>query len=183
LRYADGCDLAVILSSRDPRAIRRYALADFALHPQIRASGPLDRSLLPRPSNRVSDGDEARMEWADDVDRAVRGAARGPDHAILLSMARMFVVDDRAGRGYAYLRQDGRVVTVVATDEDTATELLWSCLSAEQDGDRSIDHVNGEQQWAIRVALAARLPIQTAGPVFWRGRRPPACYLPDGAYL
>ena len=183
LRYADGCRTAVILSSRDPRAIRRYAVAGFELHPQIRASGPLDRSLLPKPSSRVAVGDAGRTDWADDLDRTVRGAARGPDHGILLSLGRMFVVDDSSGRGYAYLRQDGRIVTVVATDEDTATDLLWACLAAAQDGNRSIDHVNGEQQWAIRVALAARLSVEAAGPVFWRGRRPPPCYLPDGAYL
>jgi hypothetical protein len=81
------------------------------------------------------------------------------------------------------LRSDGRILTVAATNDDAATALLWHCLAAGHEGDRSIDHVNGAQQWAIRVALAARLTLQPAGPVFWRGRQPPASYLPDGAYL
>lgn len=183
LGYADGAETAVILSSRDPRAIRSYASAGFDLHPQIRAHGPLDRGLLPRPSDRVRLGDDSRIDWADDLDQLVRGAGRGPDHRTLLGMARMFVVDDAAGRGYAYLRADGRVVTVVATDDETATALLWECLAAEHDGERGIDHVNAAQQWAVRVALAARLSLEAAGPVFWRGRQPPASYLPDGAYL
>lgn len=183
LRYADGVDAAIILSSSDPRAIRSYAVAGFDLYPQVRASGPLDRSVLPRADGRVRVGDASRAEWADELDRSVRGAARGPDHTVLAGMAQMYVVDGASGRGYAYLRTDGRIVTVVATDDETATALLWQCLSSEQDGDRSIDHVNSGQQWAIRVALAARLPIQPAGPVFWRGRTPPASYLPDGAYL
>lgn len=183
LRYADDVDTATILSSSDPRAIRSYAVAGFDLYPQVRATGPLDRALLPRPSGRVRDGDASRVEWADDLDRLVRGAARGPDHTVLSGMSQMYVVDDASGRGYAYLRTDGRIVTVVATDDDTATALLWQCLAAEQDGDRTIDHVNGGQQWAVRVALAARLPIKPSGPVFWRGRTPPASYLPDGAYL
>ena len=183
LRYANGVETAIILSSSDPRAIRSYAVAGFDLYPQVRATGALDRSLLPRPDARVRLGDASRADWADDLDRSVRGAARGPDHTVLSGMAQMYVVDDASGRGYAYLRTDGRIVTVVATDDETATALLWQCLAAEQDGDRTIDHVNGAQQWAIRVALAARLPIQPSGPVFWRGRTPPASYLPDGAYL
>jgi GNAT superfamily N-acetyltransferase len=183
LRYADGVDTAIILSSSDPRAIRSYAVAGFDLYPQVRATGALDRALLPRPDERVRVGDASRMEWADDIDRSVRGAARGPDHAALLGMAQMYVVDDVAGRGYAYLRTDGRIVTIAATDDETATALLWQCLAADQDGERTIDHVNGAQQWAVRVALAARLAIRPSGPVFWRGRTPPASYLPDGAYL
>ena len=183
LRYADGVDSAVILSSSDPRAIRSYATSGFDLYPQVRATGPLDRSVLPRGNGRVQPGDVSRAEWADSIDRSVRGAARGPDHTVLCAMAQMFVVDDKAGRGYAYLRFDGRISTVIATDDETATALLWACLAAEQEGQRTIDHVNGAQQWAVRVALAARLPIEPAGPVFWRGRTPPASYLPDGAYL
>ena len=183
LAYADGADTAVILSSRDPRAIRSYASAGFDLHPQIRATGTLDRALLPRPNDRVRPGDDTRVEWADDLDRQVRGAARGPDHTLLLGMAQMFVVDDASGRGYAYLRHDGRILTVTATDDQTATALLWECLAAERDGESGIDHVNAGQQWAVRVALAARLSLEAAGPVFWRGRQPPAAYIPDGAYL
>jgi GNAT superfamily N-acetyltransferase len=183
LGYAAGAETAVILSSRDPRAIRSYAVAGFDLHPQVRASGQLDRSLLPRPDSRVKAGDPSRAEWADAVDRLVRGAARGPDHHLLAEMGQMFVIDDTAGRGYAYLRRDGRIVTIAATDDDTATALLWQCLAAEQNGEREVDHVNGAQQWAVRVAVAARLRIEPAGPVFWRGRTPPSCYIPDGAYL
>ena len=183
LTYADGVDTAVILSSRDPRAIRRYASAGFALHPQVSADGPLDRSLLPAPDPRVREGDIDDAELADAVDRQVRGAARGPDHHLLAGIAQPYVVDDASGRGYAYLRNDGRIVTVAATDDDTATALLWRCLADCPGDERTIDHVNGEQQWAIRVAIQARLTLKPAGPVFWRGRTPPPSYLPDGAYL
>jgi GNAT superfamily N-acetyltransferase len=183
LTYADGVDAAVILSSRDPRAIRRYATAGFALHPQVSASGPMDRSLLPAPDPRVREGDVADADFADAVDRQVRGAARGPDHHLLSGIAQLYVVDDASRRGYAYLRHDGRIVTVAATDDDTATALLWRCLADGPGDERTVDHVNGEQQWAIRVAVQARLTLKPAGPVFWRGRTPPANYLPDGAYL
>jgi len=183
LRYADATTTAVILSSRDPRAMRSYATAGFDLYPQIQARGEVDRSLLPRSDGRVRIGDAARAEFADAVDREVRGAARGPDHPLLCSLATMFVVDDASGRGYAYVRDDGHLVTVAATNDDTATALLWACLSTEHGGEREIGHVNGGQQWAIRVAVEARLRLEPSGPVYWRGRTPPAAYLPDGAYL
>jgi hypothetical protein len=72
---------------------------------------------------------------------------------------------------------------VAATEDQTAAELLWQCLAHEREGEVVVDHVNGEQQWAVRVAVEARLRLEPAGCVFWRGRRPPPAYLPDGAYL
>jgi GNAT superfamily N-acetyltransferase len=183
LTYADGVDCAVILSSQDPRAMRSYAVAGFDLHPQIRARGPLDRSLLPRPSGRVRVGGGNDVDLAEAVDRQVRGAARGPDQVLLAETCTMYVVDDASGRGYAYVRGDGRIVTVAATDGQTATDLLWQCVAHERDGDVVVEHVNGDQQWAVRVAIEARLALAPDGCVFWRGRRPPPAYLPDGAYL
>ena len=183
LEYAADATTAVILSSADPRAMRAYARAGFDLHPQVSARGTVERSALPRLT-RVRDGDESRAEWADAVDRVVRGAARGPDHAVLNSFADMFVIDDAGGRGYAYVRRgDARIATVAATDDNTAAELLWRCLAIEHDGQRGVEHINGEQQWAVRVALAARLCLEPAGPVCWRGRRPPPAYLASGAFL
>lgn len=184
LSYADTGDPAVILSSQDPRALRRYASAGFELHPQVRASGPLDPERLPPPSPRVRAGSSADHDFADAVDRDVRGAARGVDHAILGAFNRMLVVDDPAGRGYAYVTPD-RVETVVAVDEATATALLWECLRVGADTGRapSVEHVNGAQQWAVRVAVAAGLSIAPSGPVFWRRRPVPSGYLPSGPYL
>ncbi|MDQ1697335.1 MAG: hypothetical protein QOJ03_2688 [Frankiaceae bacterium] len=183
LTYAAGVETAIILSSRDPRAMRRYAAAGFALHPQVSASGPLDRSRLQRPGRPVRDGGPDDAAWADEIDMAVRGAPRGPDHVLLSTMFVMYVLDDADGRGYAYVRRDGRIVSVAATDDDTATALLWHALALDTDGDRTIDHINAGQQWAVDVAVAAGLRLQAAGPVFWRGRTPPLSYLPDGAYL
>ena len=182
LGYADGVATAVILSSEDPRAMRAYAVAGFDLHPQVEAKGAVDRALLPRLS-RVVDADVSRAEWADDVDRLVRGAARGPDHGLMNAQGQMYVVDDVDGRGYCYVRFDGRLVTVAATDDETATELLWRYLACDRPGEHGIDHITAGQQWAVQVALAARMRLSPAGPVYWRGRQPPPSYLPDGAYL
>jgi GNAT superfamily N-acetyltransferase len=183
LTYADGVDTAIILSSRDPRAMRRYAAAGFDLHPQIHAEGTVDRARLPASRRAVRPGGADDLAFADAVDVAVRGAPRGPDHELLARTFRMFVVDDVDGRGYAYARSDGRVVAVAASDDETATALLWECLAQDADGERTVDHINAAQQWAVKVVVAAGLRLAPAGPVFWRGRTPPRSYLPDGAYL
>lgn len=186
LTYAKGTDRAVILSSQDARAMRRYASAGFALFPQVSASGPLDPTRLRAPARPVRPGGTADTAFADGVDVAVRGAARGPDHGVMLTTATMYVTEGvgTGGRGYAYVRPDGRILTVTATDDEAATALLWQCLAHPADNDeRTIDHINSEQQWAVQVALAAGLRFAPAGPVFWRGACPPRSYLPDGAYL
>lgn len=184
LGYADPNAPAVILSSRDPRAMHRYASAGFDLFPQIRATGTVAPDRLQQPELPVRSGGPSDFAMADEVDRLVRGAPRGPDHTILAGVCSMFVVDTGDHRGYAYLR-GGRVLTVTAGDDTTATALLWRCLAETSAAgvEVHVDHVTGDQQWAVRTAVAAGLTMSPAGPVFWRGRTPPAAYLPTGAYL
>jgi hypothetical protein len=44
--------------------------------------------------------------------------------------------------------------------------------------------MTAEQQWAIRVALDARLPLSPDGPVCVKGKLGPLVpFLPSGAYL
>ena len=184
LTYAEGCERGVILSSNDARAMRTYATSGFELFPQVAASGTPSVNAAPTSVGRVRNGSTADGEFANELDRQVRGAGRGPDHAWIADVAPMYVVDDSDGRGYAYLR-DGDVYLLAATDDDTATSLLWRCFThaAEQGIDLSIEHITGEQQWAIKASLDARLTIRPAGPVFWRGTTPPRAYLPSGAFL
>jgi GNAT superfamily N-acetyltransferase len=183
LAYAEGCDRAVIESSPDPRAIRAYATSGFALFPQVVASGKPD--LRARPADRrVRDGVSADLELANDVDRIVRGAAHGPDHALIAQWGVMFVVDDGHGRGYAHVR-DGDVYLLAATDDDTAAALLWRCFAHIHEAGNTavVSHLNAEQQWAIDACFAARLTVKPDGPVFWRGATPPRAYLASGAFL
>jgi GNAT superfamily N-acetyltransferase len=179
LAYGDGTDAGVILSSRDPRALAAYADAGFDLHPQIAGVGTVDRRLLPPASTRVRP--VAPADVADAVDRVVRGAARGSDHDRLAEAGPSYVIDDHDGRGYAYTRK-GFVAALAATDDGTATALLWACL-ADAEGEVRVGHATGHQQWAIRVMTAARLRMIGDGAAFWRGRQPPPHYLPNGAYL
>src|SRR3954452_10545538 len=128
LSYTEADAPAVILSSRDPRTMRLYASAGFDLHPQIRATGRVETSRLRAMELPVRDGSNADFDFADAVDVVVRGAPRGPDHSVLASGGPMFVVDSGDNRGYAFIR-GGRVSTIAATDEQTATALLWRCLA------------------------------------------------------
>ena len=50
----------------------------------------------------------------------------------------MYVVDDSAGRGYAYIREDGEIYCLAATDEDTATALLWRCFAHAVEIDKPV---------------------------------------------
>src|SRR4051794_33517094 len=109
LTYADGCDRLIILSSPDERAIRSYATSGFTLHPQVSSVGKPDPKALPALGTRVREGSLDDVEFADEVDRSVRGAARGPDQIRMATDLQMFVVDDVDGRGCAYIREDGEL--------------------------------------------------------------------------
>src|SRR5206468_4186472 len=134
--------------SRDPRAMHRYASAGFDLYPQIRATGTVAPERLRTLELPAREGSAADFAFADSVDVAVRGAVRGPDHEILASLGPMFVVDSGERRGYAYLR-GGRVMTVTASDDVTASALLWRCLAHvnEVGVEAQVDHVPANQQW------------------------------------
>jgi predicted N-acetyltransferase YhbS len=185
LTYAEGTSTDIILSSQDPRAMRSYAVAGFELFPQISATGVPGRSGQQAPLLPVRAGSVADVALADAIDRTVRGAVRGPDHEAMAKWSTMFVVDHSTSRGYSYVRRDGRLVTIAANDDEAAASLLWDYLGRDHGaGDsRTIGHLTGEQQWAVRIAVAARLTLKAGGPVFWRGRTPPQRYIPDGAYL
>jgi predicted N-acetyltransferase YhbS len=186
LSYSEGCDRAVILSSRDPRAIRLYATSGFDLHPQMAAEGIPDLRELPASVTRcraIGPDDDALLEK---IDQQVRRATRGPDHEWLGRLGLGYVCDDDAGQGYAYCTSTGSdVFTLAAGDDATASDLLWRCLqvAAVAGGSIKVSDLGAGQQWGMRTALAARLSLAPRGPVFWRGGSPPPAYLPSGSLL
>jgi GNAT superfamily N-acetyltransferase len=185
LGYAEGCDRAVILASRDPRAVRLYATSGFDLYPQMAADGVPDLQQLPETVSRVRPLESGDASLLERIDQQVRRATRGPDHE-LLGRNTGFVCDDDAGSGYAYVTTDGGyLTTLVACDERTASDLLWRCLQEIGSAGLSanVSDLGANQQWAMRVALQARLALNPRGPVLWRGGSPPPAYLPSGALL
>jgi GNAT superfamily N-acetyltransferase len=182
LTHGDGTRGGIILSSVDPRAMRSYARAGFALRPCVCATGLVDRAALPAGLRARSGDPVADRETCDVASRAVRGAAHGDDIGRMTEVGGELLVVD--GRGFAVVR-DGTVPLLAARDEETARDLLWSALAAVEPGATAqIDFLTAEQGWAIDVALKAGLLLSPDGPVFVRGQvGPMAPYVPSGAYL
>lgn len=184
LHHGRGCLRGMLSASDDPRAVRRYLVAGFALHPQMTLRGHVDRTAIP-VLRRVREATPGDTDLMDSVDRRTRGAAHGPDHALMQRIWRAVVSDSGTGSGYAYLGLDGSVALLAATDRRTATELLWAALAdGSADGSvQEVRHVTAANQWALDVAVAARLDVTTSGYLGLRGMRPPAPYLHSGALL
>ncbi|HMA45616.1 MAG TPA: GNAT family N-acetyltransferase [Frankiaceae bacterium] len=180
LGYGQGCPAGWILASADPRALRRYAHAGFALHPGYEAIGTLDRGLVPSGLG-VRDGDLTRdRELIEAVAGQVRGAPHGPDldHAAAQGLP-LLVVD---GAGYAFVRPDGPQV-LGARDPGSAQRLLWAVLAETTSPQVAVDWLTAAQQWAIEVVLAARLSLHAGLSSCPRGAVGPLTpYLPSGAY-
>jgi GNAT superfamily N-acetyltransferase len=182
LRHANGRRGAIILSSTDPRAMRRYFRAGFRLRPCVAAAGAINRSRLPaglasRPGDPGADRD-----LLDAASRHVRTAAHGEDVGALLATGGALLVHDAGGFA---VHRDGSPVVLAATDAATAADLLWSCLAAGPPGGPvHVDFISERNDWAVAVSLDAGLTLVPDGPVFVRGETGPfAPYLPSGAYL
>ncbi len=184
LAYGEHARGAIILSSVHPAAIRRYASTPgYRLLPAVDLSGVPDLRPAPAaPRCRPGDlrADAATIEAAS---HHVRGASHRRDLPTLLDGPdrTLLVVD---GEGFACVRE-GAVALLAARTEAAAEDLLWGALRiARPEGKVAVDFVTADNQWAIRVAVAARLAITPNGPVFVRGDVGPlAPYLPSGAYL
>ena len=181
LHHGRGCLRGMLSASADTKAIRRYRAAGFSLHPQMYLSGSVDRAAIPIVE-KVRDGSAGDFELMDSIDRRVRGAAHGSDHALLLGMFRLVVSDTSTGSGYAFHAADGMPALLAATNRRTAARLLWECLAASGESVR-VPHVTAANEWAIDVGLAARLDLAQEGFLALRDMRPPAPYLHHGSLL
>lgn len=181
LEHGDGAvHGGVILSSPDPRALRAYSRAGFALHPSIDATGKPRGVTAPAG---VRDGSADDLPLTEAVDLAVRGAPHGSDIVASLSAGgRLFVVPER---GYAIVHDGTRLSMLAALDEEAAQDLLRAALAAvPADQEASVEFITASQPWAIEPLLDAGLELSAAGAVFLRGEVGPfAPYLPSGAYL
>jgi GNAT superfamily N-acetyltransferase len=182
LGYADGARGALILSSTDPKAMRRYARAGFALRPAVAAAGIVDRSALParHPGVRAATGDD--LELTEEISRAVRGATHAPDIPNALAHGHELLV--LGDRGFV-VHRDGTPGLLAARDDEAAQALLWAALGASPPGASvQVDFISAGQDWAVAVALEAGLALSPDGPIFVRGDVGPLRpYLPSGAFL
>jgi GNAT superfamily N-acetyltransferase len=184
LAYGAGAAGGIILASSHPAALGRYARsAGFRLLPAVGLSGAWNPSAAParlrcRPGDPVADA-----ATLDAASRHVRGASHARDLPVGLDRPRtaLLVID---GEGFV-AAQEGSPWLLAATSEAAAEDLLWGALlSGPRGGTVSYDFVTAENQWAIRVGVAAGLSLSPGGPVFVRGSLGTlAPYLPSGAYL
>ena len=184
LEYAENADARMVLASHDPRAQHLYARAGFVPRPTVAARGVVARRRLPS-ARRVRAGHPGDLDGlCVEVDRRVRGFARPADLAFLRRAgARLWVVDDAAGRGYA-LGQLERLSTLCATDDATATQLLTRVLARAHTGEFEVGWLTEGQRWAYPLLSAAGLDVLPWGPIWVAGDVGALVpYVPSGALL
>jgi len=163
----DDTDAGLIVSSNDPRALRLYASAGFALQPTLRADGEVDRRALPRARSEIREhGDADDLESLAVLARGIRGAPYTGELRFALGRgARLLRLRDR---GFAVAGEDGSLWLLVASDEEAATALLWHAL-AMAEGATGVRWITGAQQWAIDALVQARLQLTAHGALCVRG--------------
>jgi len=181
MQHGRGCLRGMLSASSDPKAVRRYRLAGFSLHPQMFLKGLVDRSAIP-VIEKVREGSAADTDLMDSIDRQVRQAAHGPDHQLMQGMWRWVVSDTTTGSGYAYLDENGRLQLLAATNRRTASRLLWTAI-ADGGDEQTVSHITAANEWAVDIGTAARLELHTEGYLALRGMKPPAPYVHNGALL
>jgi len=179
LECAEGARGAIILSSTDPKAMRLYARAGFALRPLVAAAGIVERGALPAAHPEIRAGDVERTEA---ISRAVRGASHARDIPnALANGCELLALGDR---GFV-VHREGSPRLLAARDDEAASALLWAALAASQPGSTvQVDFISAGQDWAIATVLEAGLALSPDGPLFVRGEVGPLRpYLPSGAFL
>lgn len=181
MHHGRGCLRGMLSASSDPKAVRRYRLAGFSLHPQMHLSGRVDRSAIP-VLEKVREGTPGDTDQLDSIDRQVRGAAHGPDHPLMQSMWRLLVSESMTGSGYAYVDDQGTLQLLAATERRTASRLLWAVL-ADGPAEPTVHHLTPANEWAVDVGMEARLELHQEGYLGLRGMAPPFPYVHNGALL
>ena len=168
---------ALIASSADPKAMRLYARSGFDLRPTVDLAGIVDRTTIPAGLRSRPTED---LEAAGAIGRAVRGAAYAAEDLAMLQRPVLAFAD----RGFA-VHRDGSPAVLCATDEEAATDLLWSCLAASAPGTSvHVDLLTAGQDWAVQAGLVAGLALTPGGPMFTRGELGPLRpWIPSGALL
>lgn len=179
LAGSQGCLYGGVAVPRGTPAARLVRRAGFGLHPTLVARGRVVRTTLPVVDG-VRVGTSGDRDLADSVDRQVRGAAHGGHHDLLMRNLPMFVCDLFTGSGYCYVRRSGAPYLLAATNRKVAQRLLWTALAAgPEDADVRIEHLGAAQEWALDVAVAAGLGLESGGYLAIRHGRPPGTYLPS----
>lgn len=181
LEYAGGAQVRMIMSSEDPRAIRRYSRAGLAINPGVQVAGIVDGATVADdlPGRPGSAEDLALVAEVD----ATIGRARRDDAAFILDDGAVLeIVDDGPRRGFG-LHREGRMAMLGATDNETAAVVFWRMLAASGQHKIELWCLTAAQDWAVRVALDAGLTVKPSGPMFVSGMQLPGPWIPSGWYF
>jgi ribosomal protein S18 acetylase RimI-like enzyme len=179
---ADTTGSGLIVASSDPRALRLYGAAGFALKPTLDMLGPVDRRALPPADPHVRPAGAADLESLAAICRDVRGGPCTPELEFALQAGGQVL---RLGdRGMVVALAEQGVWQLAARDEEAAAALLWSGLAALEDTvETPVRWVTGEQAWAVDVALRAGLRPRPFGALCARGATAPLHpFLPSGSF-
>jgi GNAT superfamily N-acetyltransferase len=183
LECGADCPAGMIVASPDPKALRRYSRAGFALRAGFEATGKPDLSELPA-GHGVADGDWDRdAGWVDDLITGLRGATWAPELSFLANQNSQLLVlrgPTKADRAYAILHGK-KLVSIGGGTEAAATRVLWAAMA--QMPAAVVGNLTSDQQWAIEVCMDARLSLALTDTVCTRGTaRPGTPYLVSGLF-
>jgi GNAT superfamily N-acetyltransferase len=188
--YGADCAAGMICASPDPKALRRYGRAGFALHAGIEATGTPRRDRIPGGLG-VREGDwDADRELAEEIIAATRGEPYGIDFDWCRARGMRLIVRDGAGRNdrAVALLHDRGIAMLAGTSDDAAVRALWVAIAESAVGADGvtdtvrIPYLHSRQQWALGVALEAGLSLGLSDALATRGTLlvPPSPYLPSG---
>lgn len=157
----------LILSSTDPRAMRRYARLGLPAHPTLGACGILrPDATQPVAGARQVSPREARS-LIDALGERVRGAAYGADVDLMAAQGDVaHVIDDLRGRAVV-IRNAGVIRTALATTRQAAAAAFAAALHGVPPGATvHVNFVRAGQDWALQACVNAGLPLTPEGPIF-----------------
>ena len=97
---------------------------------------------------------------------------------------RLLVTDRPAGSGYAYVSPVGVPMLLAASSRKAASLLTWEALAASDPHvPVEIGHAPAANDWAVDLAMAARLGVWSRGFLALRRMKDPAPYVPHSTLL
>lgn len=156
----------VIMSSPDPKAMRRYAALGLSLRPTVSACGILRPRAVTRPIEAVDTTPLAGRRELDAIAGSplARGVPYGDDIAMWDAQGdALHLIDDDA----AVVRGGGVLRVAVARDPEAGKLALRAALAAVPPGETvHLRHLRDGQDWAIETMLDAGLALSPEGPLF-----------------
>lgn len=172
----------VILSSTDPRAMRRYALLQLPAHPTLGACGILRPGAAPAVDGARQHSPLEARELIDSLGVTLRGAGYGADVDLMAQQGDVaHVIDDGASERAVVIRNAGVVRTALATTPAAGEAALRAALHGVPPGATvHLNFIRAGQDWILRPAVDAGLALSPEGPVF-SDRPLHALHLPNGS--